>query len=934
MPEITSFEQKFGLPVRVLFVSWDGAPIRVKSGRPLRFFKRSHANSFFGLHIFKSQAMIIVSLSLWFSCLQAQTPSELLLQADHLADIGDWHLAGPLYTNAEAGFRRTGNASSELYAKFGRLHRTIEEGSYRVARAEVKIGLASPTAENNPLLRIRGLSLLGNIDLNLNTAAAREDWNEVLAIALKIGDTKWENRAKGELGLVAGVSGDIGAAGLALYAAITKAQQLGDAAACITFSTWLANGMAVNGMADRALKVIDGAIAFATKSGYVEVPLQLSIAKVRALMNTPEQQRAQSLAEANELVTIALAQAQRQGVLGAQTELLIEAGRIASTRGDLVSAERAFRQAVEVSQSAALPRQEGETCLRLSQFYRSMNKPLKASTSINQGIRALQRVEKGYDLPLFVAEKAEVEIEMGSLRAADASFERATDLVEGLLVNAPSSQVKSGMIAALSTIYLGHFRLVWNRLQNADRAFAIIENVRGRALLDSIRYARQSGSLSTSLTHGEAEIVRLQRSLMHDRLSNVQTKRVLDLLDVAYVQTNPVDYLRERQEMKLIRRRPVRVAALQSQLRLREKLVEYVLDDKGSYAIEISRDDFRIHPLAPRGAISKLARSFVTAVRNGDDPKVSSQELYRELLWPVLGQGVSSLIVVPDGPLHLIPFSALMNPKGTYTTGELTLSAAPSASIYYALRKQERTASAVKPFLGVASSPVAKSDVTTISTRRGTSDLRAANLAPLRFGREEIMEAAAIFGPLSVTLDGAHASEAALKSLPLGDFRVIHLAAHGVGDQLEPDRAALVLAPGSDLEDGLWQAREIRRTRLKADVVVLSACETGSGKLQGQEGVMNLARAFLTAGARSVVASLWAVDDRSTATLMESMYRHLKTGVTVSEALSQAQRDFIADYGEKAKPNLWAGFEVIGDGTRRFTFTNKTVIETARRGVR
>ena len=169
-------------------------------------------------------------------------------------------------------------------------------------------------------------------------------------------------------------------------------------------------------------------------------------------------------------------------------------------------------------------------------------------------------------------------------------------------------------------------------------------------------------------------------------------------------------------------------------------------------------------------------------------------------------------------------------------------------------------------------------------------------------------------------LGGAQASEAAVKSEPLADFKVIHLAAHGVSDEMEPDRTALVFAPGSESEDGLWQAREIRRTRLNADVVVLSACETGSGRLQGQEGVMNLARAFLTAGARSVVASLWDVDDRSTATLMESFYEHLKGGSTVNDALRQAQLDFIKEYGVKAKPDLWAGFEVIGDGTKRFTF--------------
>jgi CHAT domain-containing protein len=227
---------------------------------------------------------------------------------------------------------------------------------------------------------------------------------------------------------------------------------------------------------------------------------------------------------------------------------------------------------------------------------------------------------------------------------------------------------------------------------------------------------------------------------------------------------------------------------------------------------------------------------------------------------------------------------------------------------------------ASKPFLGVAFSPEAQSAAPAAAATRGVSDLRTGNLKPLRFAHEEITEAAKVFGPTSVTLDGLHASEDAVKAQPLGDFRVIHFAAHGVSDEMVPDRTALVLAPGGESDDGLWQAREIQRTRLKADVVVLSACETGSGRLQGQEGVMNLARAFLTAGARSVVASLWAVDDRSTATLMESFYEHLKGGLTVNEALRQAQRDFIKDYGEKARPNLWAGFEVIGDGTKRFTF--------------
>ena len=120
----------------------------------------------------------IVLLVLSPMAVSAESPTELLAQADHLADQNNWYDAGPLYAKAEAGYHRAGDVRNELYAEFGRLHRDIENGSYRTVRAEVVRALGNPVAQNDPLLRIRGLALLGNIDLNTNTAAALEDWNE------------------------------------------------------------------------------------------------------------------------------------------------------------------------------------------------------------------------------------------------------------------------------------------------------------------------------------------------------------------------------------------------------------------------------------------------------------------------------------------------------------------------------------------------------------------------------------------------------------------------------------------------------------------------------------------------------------------------------------------------------------------------------------
>jgi CHAT domain-containing protein len=872
----------------------------------MRFFMKFPRSAYKAIPLFLSAVSVV----------PAQIASDLLAKADAFANQGNWFKAAPLYAEAEAAFRKTGATRNALYAKFGRLHRDVESGAYRAVHDEVSRDLADPVVVADSLLRIRALALLGNIDLNVDTRAAVGEWQEVLAIATSISDEKWQNRARGELGLLAGVNGDLAAAAVALQQSIVKAGSLGDVQGQLHFAIWAANGLAQNGRADAALRLLDGATSLAEKSGH-GIPLDLYTARINALISLPEDQLSEGRAKARTVLSTALTQARTSGIVVAEGALLNQAGQLEFDAGNIAAAEVAVTKALDIATKANLPREEAEALRRLSGIYRKTHQPAKALAAIDRSITVLQHVEEAYDLPRFVAEKAEVEIDLGNVRAADALYDRASSLIEGLLVNAPSSLVKSSMIAALSEIYIAHFRLAWNRLHDGPKAFQIIENVRGRTLYDSIRYARLTTPTDRQSPQ-ELEIVRLQKSLLHEQLTAQQTRRVLVQLDEAYYRLIPVEYGRVRKEMALRRQPPVSVAAIRRLLGPHESLVEYVFDKEACYALQITQTGLRVHTLPGRAEIGKTAKAFVTAIRNQSDSKASATALYQQVLKPVTPPASSSLVVIPDGSLHLIPFGALVDEQGGYVESRLTISAAPSATIYYTLRTAAKRATPSKPFLGVAYS--ASETGQPAATKRELADLRAGNLKPLQFGREEISEAAKAMGPGSVTLDGGGSSEAALKSQPLGDFKVLHFAAHGVSSESEPDRAALVLSPGRDSEDGLWQAREIQRTRLNADVVVLSACETGSGRLQGQEGVMNLARSFLTAGAKSVVASLWSVDDRSTATLMEYFYTHLAQGATVSAALRQAQLDFIKNYGEKAKPYLWAGFEVIGDGTRRLKF--------------
>ena len=675
------------------------------------------------------------------TCGLAQTPIELLSQADRVADQGNWFRAAPLYAKAEKEFQRGGDRRNELYAKFGRLHWEAESGSYRATRAQVVRSITDPLLEGDPQLKIRALALLGNIDLNLDTAAAGDDWRQLLAVATAAGDRKWQNRANGELGLVAGLSGNIGAAGAALYQAVMKAEQLGDISGDVSFATWLANGMSVNGMADRASQLLDRVEELARKSGYSELPLQFSIAKVRALLQLPEPQRARGREEAKKLLASTLDSARRNGVRGAETELLNQAGQLALEERDFAGAERSFNEVVEISKAADLPREEADGLLHLSQLYRAESAPAKAVLAINRGMEVLQPVEEAYDFPLYVAEKAAAETALGDLSVADALYDRATDLIDGLLVNAQTSRVKTEMVAAVGDIYVGHFRLAWDRLHDPEKAFHIVESAHGRALLDSIRYARQSGPSSEEMP-GEQEIARLQRELVHQELSATQRHKLLDQLDRAYFSISGAEYALNRREMEILRRPPVSLMAIRRQLAASETLIEFVLDTKKSYALQVSQRGLEVHELPGRPQIDRLVTQFLSGVRNKHESGDLAKTLYSRVLSPALAKQTTSVIVVPDGSLHLLPFEALMDADGATINKRVAVASVPSATVYFTLKTAATQTAATRPFLGVAYSPPESAAAQLASNTRGVFDFGKLELKPLLSAREEIEEAA------------------------------------------------------------------------------------------------------------------------------------------------------------------------------------------------
>jgi len=162
------------------------------------------------------------------------------------------------------------------------------------------------------------------------------------------------------------------------------------------------------------------------------------------------------------------------------------------------------------------------------------------------------------------------------------------------------------------------------------------------------------------------------------------------------------------------------------------------------------------------------------------------------------------------------------------------------------------------------------------------------------------------------------ATEARFKSESLSSFRVIHFATHAFADVHHPERSAIVLAPDAKTgDDGLLQIREIRNLSLRVDLVTLSACDAGTGRQEGIQGLESLVNAFQFAGARSVLASRWLADDVFTASLMTDIYGELGRGASVADALRRAQLAALQKFGAAARPALWSAFFISGEPNTR-----------------
>ncbi|CAM2011421.1 CHAT domain-containing protein [Acanthopleuribacter pedis] len=333
----------------------------------------------------------------------------------------------------------------------------------------------------------------------------------------------------------------------------------------------------------------------------------------------------------------------------------------------------------------------------------------------------------------------------------------------------------------------------------------------------------------------------------------------------------------------------------------------------GSQLWVITHDQVTTVPLSNRAVLEDAVavyRDLITAASPPSLLKRAAVDLYQHLLADgiaALPPKITRLVLIPDGALSRLPFPMLRAAQEAPPLGaRFTLSVVPSAAFWFHV-KAKTLGAQTSHALVLADPSFSRADLPAPLAGPGQSRNLAKLPRPLTHAREEGRNIAARLGSQTELWLGAEARKERLLNREPAAHGIIHLAAHAMVDAHRPEQAAVLLAAGHDGDSGLLTAAEIEHLDFSGTLIVLSTCSSADGMPFRGEGVMSLARAFLRAGATTVVATLLPVSDEGGVVRFDRFYGLLQGGLPVAEAVR-------ALYPHQANPDAWHSLTVFGNG--------------------
>jgi CHAT domain-containing protein/Flp pilus assembly protein TadD len=607
----------------------------------------------------------------------------------------------------------------------------------------------------------------------------------------------------------------------------------------------------------------------------------------------------------------ALALAQGAKMTSLQAEILNSLGSAYGQMGQLDKAAEKFRASMELALSTGYRGLEAQVTERLGTLegmrknYKECVDLLTRATTLYLALGDPPEARWTVELALGQAEG-----EWGHPEESLAHYRKTIALIERLEQFALPSEMSRALPISMRRAVFEQAANLLVTMGRAGDALEIADRSRARAFLELLHDSKID--LRASLAPADRD---REDELAHRvAAARDQPKALADAIDALehfYLdlrRNNPAYANLQRPEFAT-------VAGIQHDLLdSHTAFIEYMLGETNSLAWVVTPTEVRTVALPARAEIQKLVQSYrddlaatrlltVTADQLASE-RSHAQQLYAMLLAPLAGSlgAATRVIVVADGTLAYVPFESLRATPTEFVIDRHAVAYAQSASSGLALRGMWPNRPRPTKTLVAYGDPL-------------FSRVRPASAGPaptaLPSTRDEVTAIGALFRSSDRVVHlGSAATESAVKSDDLSTFKYIHFAVHGEVDEDHPARSGLILADETRVtEDGVLRMDEIARLRLSADVVTLSACRTGVGKLLSGEGLMSLSRAFFYAGARHVVASLWNVNDESTAQLMKDFYAQMEKGLAPADALRQAKLRML--HGSNARwqrPYFWAAF--------------------------
>jgi CHAT domain-containing protein/Tfp pilus assembly protein PilF len=639
--------------------------------------------------------------------------------------------------------------------------------------------------------------------------------------------------------------------------------------------------------------------------------------------------------------------------LGDQVMELFLLGNIGTLNFDLkdyAKAEEYHLKGLKISRELNEKNQEASNLLNLANNQVFLGKFDEAMSNYNTGLKIAQSLNSPDLIWKMTAGMAETWERKGNYEKAVELNDTVLKIIEGMRNTLQSDEQKSSFMASERYVFEDVINLL-SMLHEKDRtkgydklAFQYTEQSKSRAFLDLLAESlanvkegennellNKQDEILTGLTQTKQLLEQESKAEQPDqqKINGIKekikiTEEELNKLQQEIRKTNP-------RYADLHYSQPVSLEEVKALCPDKNTVIlEYSVGDSSSCLWVITQSAHKLFRLPDRKTLQEQVELFRFALSNPDQTNIEyitrgGYSLCKQLLEPAEPYLTkkSKLVIIPDGILNYLPFEVLLTDNKGIGTGT-SLSGLPylvkkypvsygqSASVLKSLLSDQKESKQSDPDnkkLIAFGDPVYENS-------NDTSQTSIKTYKRLEYSGKEVENIASFFkkGNADIYLRKDATEENVKREGELKKFDYVHFATHGFIDEKKPDFSSLVLTQDNNSEeDGFLQATEIFNLKLNADLVVLSACQTGMGKLVRGEGIVGLTRAFMYAGSPAVIVSLWSVSDASTATLMGEFYRNLvKEKLSKTDALRKAQLFMLRD-AKFAHPFFWAPFVLFGD---------------------